>query len=89
MENLWEKYKFTILPRHYHNTQVFTEMPRHLRKCQNYDITANIYTCQSGSKNVNVSLLLHYQMPVVEWFVTETLSMRVRVEITKFHEHLQ
>jgi hypothetical protein len=43
MPNLCEKYKFTILSRHYHNTQVFTEMPRHLRKCQNYDITANIH----------------------------------------------
>jgi hypothetical protein len=44
MPNLCEKYEFTILPRHYHNTHVFTEMPRHLRKCQNYDITANIWT---------------------------------------------
>jgi hypothetical protein len=43
MPNLCEKYEFTVLPRHYHNTKVFTEMPRHLRKCQNYDITANIY----------------------------------------------
>jgi hypothetical protein len=44
MSNLCEKYEFTILPRHYHNTHAFTEMPRHLRKCQNYYITANIYT---------------------------------------------
>jgi hypothetical protein len=51
--NLCKKYEFTILPRHYHNTQVFTEMPRHLRKCQNYDITANMY-------NVVRPTRLHY-----------------------------
>jgi hypothetical protein len=44
MPNLCKKYEFTILPRHYYNSQVFTEMPGHLRKCQNYDITANIWT---------------------------------------------
>jgi hypothetical protein len=43
MPNLCEKDEFTILPRHYQNTHVFTEMPRHLRKCQNYNISANIY----------------------------------------------
>jgi hypothetical protein len=25
-------------------------MPRHLRKCRNYDITANIYTCTAGCR---------------------------------------
>jgi hypothetical protein len=48
MSNLCEKYEFKILPRHYHNTQAFTEMPRHLRKSQNYDITANIYISQDA-----------------------------------------
>jgi hypothetical protein len=51
MPYLCEKYEFTILPRHYHNTQVFTEMPRHLRKCQNYDITANIYMSKIGQRD--------------------------------------
>jgi hypothetical protein len=32
---------------------------------------------------------LYYPIRVVEWFVIETLSMRVRAAITKFQEHLQ
>jgi hypothetical protein len=69
MPNLCEKYEFTILPRHYHNTQVFTEMPRHLRKCQNYDITANIYTpkvqqCQQEIKPI-FGIAMVYMLAVI------------------------
>jgi hypothetical protein len=78
MPNLCEKYKFTILPRHYHNIQAFTQMPRHLRKCRNYDITANIYRSYSDVRPVTV-IVYHSDVmwPVYTWSQRSVLRARV------------